>query len=161
MIKKTLIFLTAGLIAISSAGLAFAQEQNNNQNLQSCQGITFNRQFEIGSTGQDVKCLQELLNRDPDTRIATTGPGSPGNETDYFGEMTMDALRRFSQKFADGQTAFSGPLMQKFNDMLNGIMPDQNSQDQNGQQDNQNQNNQDQNQSNALPAVSTAIPSAW
>ncbi len=47
-----------------------------------------------GSTGSEVIELQKLLNRLGFT-VATTGAGSAGNETDYFGERTRTAVQRF------------------------------------------------------------------
>src|SRR3989338_2210667 len=47
------------------------------------------RALSKGVTNPQVKVLQQILNSDPDTRIAATGSGSPGNETDYFGPATQ------------------------------------------------------------------------
>ena len=55
---------------------------------------TFTRDLTIGSEGQDVKALQVFLNHQGFT-IAQTGPGSEGNETTFFGNLTKEALIRF------------------------------------------------------------------
>ncbi len=54
----------------------------------------FTRNLTVGSRGEDVKCLQELLN-DQGFLINQTGPGSPGQETNYFGFLTQKALANF------------------------------------------------------------------
>ena len=57
-----------------------------------CVGVTFTRYLTVGSTGADVKCMQQILNSTGYT-LATTGAGSPGNETTYFGPRTLGAVR--------------------------------------------------------------------
>lgn len=59
----------------------------------------FKTSMELGDKSQDVKRLQELLNRDPQTRVSKAGPGSPGNETDFFGALTQKAVIRFQEKY--------------------------------------------------------------
>lgn len=70
----------------------------------SAQGGTspmFATNVSLGSRGTQVILLQKMLNRDPDTRITNLGPGSPGNETTYFGPLTKAAVVRFQTKYAD------------------------------------------------------------
>ncbi len=63
-------------------------------------GFTFGQNLRQGSRGTDVKYLQILLNADSDTRLANTGPGSPGNETEYFGPITLSAVNKFQGKYS-------------------------------------------------------------
>lgn len=48
----------------------------------------------LGSRGEAVRALQRALNAVGMT-VAASGPGSPGEETDWFGSLTRAALRRF------------------------------------------------------------------
>ncbi len=61
---------------------------------------TFTRVLRLGDSGPDVRLLQQKLNADSDTEVATYGPGSTGNETERFGQLTRDAVIRFQEKHA-------------------------------------------------------------
>jgi len=72
---------------------------------------TFYRNLTIGSKGEDVKKLQQLLNTDIATRISATGAGSPGNETTYFGAATRAAVIKYQKKYnISPASGYVGPL---------------------------------------------------
>ena len=51
----------------------------------------------MGADKPEIKTLQQILNKLNFT-ISLEGPGSIGNETTYFGQLTKDALSRFQLK---------------------------------------------------------------
>jgi|GEM_PF-2042617 len=57
------------------------------------------RTFVRGTTSGDMRTVQQILNRDPATRITSMGDGAPGFETGYFGALTEDAIKRFQIKY--------------------------------------------------------------
>lgn len=59
--------------------------------------LAFSRDISVGISGDDVLTLQRYLNATVATRIATTGAGSPGSESNYFGNLTSVALKVFQQ----------------------------------------------------------------
>ncbi len=59
----------------------------------------FGRNMSRGDRGEHVMYLQMVLNMDTATKVSEIGAGSPGNETQFFGPATFDAVRRFQQKY--------------------------------------------------------------
>lgn len=62
-----------------------------------------------GSKGKEVKVLQEYLNQNG-FRIASTGPGSPGNETETFGPATDAAVKRWQKANGLKDDGIVGPV---------------------------------------------------
>jgi hypothetical protein len=60
--------------------------------------ILFNNDLRMGSTGDDVKRLQQYLNT-TGFPLTDSGLGSLGKETTYFGRLTKDSLMRLQKKF--------------------------------------------------------------
>ena len=62
--------------------------------------FTWTRNLSIGSTGDDVRQLQRFLNGNPQTQVAVSGAGSPGNESSYYGPATARAVSKFQELYA-------------------------------------------------------------
>ncbi|HMP19277.1 MAG TPA: peptidoglycan-binding domain-containing protein [Candidatus Paceibacterota bacterium] len=74
----------------------------------------FTRDLTLNSVGNDVMQLQKYLNANG-FLLATSGPGSLGNETNFFGPLTRDALARF--QVANGivpSVGYFGPITRAF-----------------------------------------------
>ncbi len=75
----------------------FGKTQNDIQSKNQSSAYQFSRNLSSGSSGEDVKMLQKFLN-DHGNTVASSGPGSPGNETNYFGPATKTALSNFQRE---------------------------------------------------------------
>ena len=80
---------------------------------------TFTTTLSNGSEEPSVKELQTLLNNINFT-LATEGAGSPGNETNYYGKLTTNAVQRFQEVF--DITPADGILNQQTRDWFNLII---------------------------------------
>jgi len=72
--------------------------------------ICFNTDLSKGMTANDVKNLQIVLNKNASTQVASSGAGSPGNETTYFGSLTYAAVKNFQASKGIINTGYVGPL---------------------------------------------------
>ncbi len=61
-----------------------------------------------GIKDSEVIILQKFLNSYPDTVVSSEGSGSLGNETDYFGIKTKEAVIKFQNKYASEVLAPAG-----------------------------------------------------
>ena len=86
----------------------------------------FIRDLELGDTGEDVRNLQVFLNSSVETRIAQSGVGSPGEETDYFGQLTLYAVIAYQNYYASevlspiGLSSGTGYVGAKTREHING-----------------------------------------
>ncbi len=88
----------------------------------------FERELKEGMEGEDVKYLEMILNADPDTMIAETGPGSPGEEAGVFSGAVTNAVMIFQRKYDSeilepaGLILSSGVVDEYTRDKLNAIL---------------------------------------
>jgi len=72
--------------------------------------LLFSKDLRLGETDPDVQRLQAALNKNPATQVAKSGPGSPGEETEYFGILTIAAVKKYQALHNIPETGFVGPL---------------------------------------------------
>ncbi len=95
---------------IVSAAIGFSAAAMLLVSVASAASYTFTRDLTVGSTGEDVKALQQWLNA-TGYSVALSGAGSDGNETTYFGVLTRNALSKYQAAKGISPTAgYFGPI---------------------------------------------------
>ena len=67
----------------------------------SANASTLDHDLKVGDTCESVRLLQQMLNKDPRTQVASSGSGSPGQETSYFGDLTRQSVIKFQELYQD------------------------------------------------------------
>lgn len=76
-----------------------AQSSGASVKISSCPAYAFTRTLKYGMTGEDVRALQKLMNCLGFT-LGSSGPGSPGHETNLFVSRTFAAVAKFQDTYA-------------------------------------------------------------
>ncbi|MEI7719618.1 MAG: peptidoglycan-binding domain-containing protein [bacterium] len=88
---------------------------------------SFTRTLQVGSTGADVKALQQVLNKTAATMVAASGAGSAGMETMSFGPATKAAVMKFQTANGVSSVGIVGPATRvKLNALCGGTTPNPN-----------------------------------
>lgn len=88
--------LQAQIAALQAQLNSLLQQVGGGQTGGAAVSCNFTRNLYLGVVGDDVKCLQQYLNSAGFT-LASSGPGSPGNETTYFGPLTKAAVVKWQE----------------------------------------------------------------
>ena len=86
---RTLLLLSIFLFPIAASAFTLTDA--------SC--AVWTRSLAVGAGGEDVRMMQRMLNLAPETRIAASGPGAPGEESNYFGPKTKTAVIKFQNLY--------------------------------------------------------------
>ena len=85
--------LLFGLLVLGN--VAQAQTAGSLSNLVPA-GFSFKKDLMLGDTDSDIVYLQKILNSNPNTVVTSSGVGSPGHESTYFGPLTQIAVIKFN-----------------------------------------------------------------
>jgi hypothetical protein len=85
---------------------------------------TFTRDLTLDVSGADVQCLQRYLNGAGFT-LASSGAGSPGSETQFFGPLTRDGVSRWQAgNSVFPSVGYFGPISRsKYNSLVAALPP--------------------------------------
>ena len=92
------------------------------------EGFTFKNNLREGMVSEDIRYLQRFLNSHTGTQIASSGLGSPGMETNYFGALTKAAVIKFQNMYTSevlsqwGLTRGNGYVGQSTRKKLNELL---------------------------------------
>ena len=99
---KTVLALCLFLAATAGAFVAGSSSAN-------AAPFDFLTNHQLYDHGADIRSLQEFFNTHG-FLVAQSGPGSPGNETSFFGLATFQALKAFQAAHGLPSTGYFGPL---------------------------------------------------
>ena len=119
-------FLAILLVCMAISGISVYAQGNSLSNTKTNKryATPAERAWSTGARGSEIKEVQKQLNR-IGCRVATTGAGSPEQETNYFGEKTRGAVVCFQKRNGLEQTGRLDEetytmLMQKKDALLSG-----------------------------------------
>ncbi len=84
----------------------------------------FGQDLQRGTQGEEVRELQQFLNTQG-YLLSGSGPGSPGEETTYFGDRTFGALVKFQEVNNIAATGYFGPQTRAIVNELRDVEPQQ------------------------------------
>lgn len=91
-----------GMVTVEKARVAcdaLARGSRSGANAQDGARFRFSRPLSQGMDGPDVRELQRFLNTQGFV-LSEQGGGSPGNETNFFGTLTVEAVKRYQKTYA-------------------------------------------------------------
>ena len=114
------LFILGFTFSFLGSSSSFAQNLKINNQANFCP-YTFTQNLYLGNTSNDVLILQKILNSDSRTLIATTGVAAPGNETNYLGSSTKEAVKKFQALFIEYIGVANGVFGPKTRTVMNAV----------------------------------------
>ncbi|MEI8062333.1 MAG: hypothetical protein WCG97_03495 [bacterium] len=127
----TIFCLSYPLGIISSTintGIALAEITSQNAMSRIPNAFVFTKDLFVGAQNNEVLMLQILLNSDSRTIVRTSGVGSTGHESNYFGSATENAVERFQTIYKSvildpiGYGAPTGVIGERSRSVLNQVL---------------------------------------